>query len=373
MCRPDVTVIIVSWNTREILRDCLRSVYENAGALEFETIVVDNASADGSAQMVARDFLQARLVANADNRGFAAANNQGITLARGRYVLLLNSDTVVLDRALEKTVAFADAHPEAAVVGCRVLNPNGTLQPTCFLFPSLLNLLLSLTYGYKLFPRSRFWGRELMTYWDRNDVRAVDVVTGCFMLVRRAALEQVGPMDETFFMYAEETDWCYRFRQAGWSVLFTPSAVIIHLGGASSRLMGAQVKLEAAGGILHFLKKHKSRSEYGLSCLLTALFFLVRIPLWGVKGCVRKGERALSWHVARTYAAGAVAALRGYRALGGPRRRGEPRPVRSPEGSVSPVAGAAEAFPGSRALHVGNPVEPRKTPSSEAPISSLRR
>ncbi len=317
---PDVTIIIVSWNTREILRDCLRSVYENAGALDFETIVVDNASADGSAEMVARDFPQVQLVANGDNRGFAAANNQGMALARGRYVLLLNSDTVVLDRALEKTLAFADAHPEAAVVGCRVLNPDRTWQRTCSMFPSALNMLLSATYVYKLFPKSRFWGREFMTYWDRSDVRAVEVVSGTFMLVRREAIEKVGRMDEAFFMYAEETDWCYRFHRAGYQMLFTPAASIIHLGGASSRQIASKMRLQLSAGILYFLKKHKSRREYILGCLLTTLFFVVRAPVWWVKGCLSREERPHAWRVARTYVTGAAAALRGYEGLGVARR-----------------------------------------------------
>lgn len=330
----DVTIIIVSWNTREILRDCLRSIYENAGALEFETIVVDNASADGSAQMVARDFPQVQLVANPDNRGFAAANNQGMALARGRYVLLLNSDTVVLDRALEKTLAFADAHPEAAVVGCRVLNPDRTWQRTCSRFPSALNLLLSSTYLYKLFPKSRFWGREFMLYWDRSDVREVDVVSGSFMLVRREAIARIGMMDEAFFMYAEETDWCYRFRQAGYKALFTPAGSIIHLGGASSRQAASKMRLQLSASILYFLKKHKSRGEYVLACLLTALFFLVRAPIWWARGCLSSRDRPYAWRVARTYITGAAAVVRGYEGLCVARR---PAPNRTaPPGAPVP-------------------------------------
>ncbi len=338
MSHPDVTVIIVSWNTREILRDCLRSVYENAGAVAFETIVVDNASADGSAELVARDFPQVQLVVNSDNRGFAAANNQAMVLARGRYVLLLNSDTVVLDRALEKTLAFADAHPEAAVVGCRVLNPDRTWQRTCSRFPSALNLLLSSTYMYKLFPKSRFWGRELMMYWDRSDVREVDVVSGTFMLVRREAIERVGMMDEAFFMYAEETDWCYRFRQAGYKSLFTPAASIIHLGGASSRQAASKMRLQLSASILYFLKKHKSRSEYVLACLLTALFFVVRAPIWWAKGYLSRKERPYAWGVARTYITGARAVLRGYEGLC-VARRSKPDRTAPPGTSVSRVEG----------------------------------
>jgi GT2 family glycosyltransferase len=315
MSNPDVTIIIVNWNTRELLRHCLASVYEQTTRISFSVIVVDNASADGSVEMVTRDFTQVRLIANTENRGFAAANNQGMAVAEGRYILLLNSDTIVLDRAIEKTMVFADAHAKTAVVGCRVLNADGTLQNSCFMFPSGLNMLLSATYLYKLFPGHRLFGREHMTYWDRQDARNVEVVSGCFLFVRREAIEQVGLMDEAFFMYAEETDWCYRFRKAGWAVTFAPSAGIIHLGGASSRQAASAMRLQLSGSLLYFLKKHRSRPEYVLGCLLTVLFFLIRIPVWLVRGCFSPRERSHSWRVVRTYAAGVVGAARGCRGL----------------------------------------------------------
>jgi GT2 family glycosyltransferase len=197
----DVSVVIVNWNTRNILCDCLRSVYEQTRDVTFEVIVIDNASSDDSVTMVKAEYPQVILIENRDNRGFAAANNQGMAIARGRYILLLNSDTVILDGAIQKTLAFAGQHPKAAVVGCRVLNQDQTLQPTCFMFPSILNLLLSTTYLYKLFPHSHFFGREQMSWWARNEVREVQVVTGCFMLVQRLAIDKVGPMDEGFFLY----------------------------------------------------------------------------------------------------------------------------------------------------------------------------
>ncbi|MEN6426528.1 MAG: glycosyltransferase family 2 protein [Phycisphaerales bacterium] len=280
MNRTDVTIVIVSWNTREILRDCLRSVYENAGPADFDIIVVDNASTDGSVEMVRAEFAQVQLIANSDNRGFASANNQGIAVATGRYVLLLNSDTIVLDGAIAKTVAFADTHPDAAVVGCRVLNPDRTLQASCFLFPSILNMLLSATYLYRLFPRSRFFGRERMTWWDKRDARAVDVISGCFMLVRREAIEQVGPMDEGYFMYAEETDWCYRFQRAGWSNMYTPDGQIIHLGGQSTARVSAPMTVQLRLSILRFIRKHRGPLVYWVCCLLVSIFFLVRVPVW---------------------------------------------------------------------------------------------
>ena len=216
------SVIIVNWNTESYLRDCLQSVFEATSGIEFEVIVIDNASSDGSVAMVEKEFPQVRLVKNPDNRGFAAANNQGMAVSQGRYVLLLNSDTIVLGDVIGATVRFGDAHPDTAVVGCRVLNGDRSLQRTCFMYPSLLNMFLSSSFLYKVFPQSRFFGRERMTWWDRTDTRDVDVVTGCYMLVRQEAIDQVGRMDESFHMYGEETDWCCRFKKAGWRVVFCP-------------------------------------------------------------------------------------------------------------------------------------------------------
>lgn len=258
----------------------MASIYAQTRDIKFEVIVIDNASIDGSAEMVKREFPQIVLVENSKNAGFAAANNQGINIARGRYVLLLNSDTIVLDNAIAKIVSFADAHPDAAVVGCRVLNSDRSLQPTCFMFPSILNMFLSSTYLYKLFPRNKFFGREQMTWWDRSNVREVDVVTGCFMLVRRGAIEQVGMMDEQFFMYGEETEWCYRFKGAGWKVMFAPMAEIIHMGGQSTAQRSGEMIVQLRLSILKFIRKHHLRLIYGIACLLTILFFAVRIPIW---------------------------------------------------------------------------------------------
>ena len=290
----DVSILIVNWNTCQITLDCLRSIYEQTKAVSFEVIVVDNASTDDSVKMIRSQCPQATLIENTENRGFAAANNQAMGIAQGRYWLLLNSDTVVLDHAIEKTVAFADTHPDAAVIGCRVLNADKTLQPTCFMYPGLLNLILAATGLAKLMPRSRFWGRERMGYWNRNDSRPVQVVTGCFMLVKKEAAEQVGVMDECFFMYAEETDWCYRFAKAGWQCLFTPAAEIIHLGGASSKKVRPEMIIQLRKSILLFIKKHRSRCVYVMSKYLIVVWFSLRIPYWKVVSlcCREKADEA---------------------------------------------------------------------------------
>jgi GT2 family glycosyltransferase len=276
----DVSIIIVSWNTKDFLKNCLKSVYEQTQDIEYEIIVVDNGSTDGSAAMVKTEFAQVILIENKENRGFAAANNQGINIARGRYVLLLNSDTVVLDNAVAKTVRFADSHLDAAVVACRVLNPDRTLQPTCFMFPSILNMLLSTTYLYKLFPKSKFFGRERMTWWDRRDEREVDVVTGCFMLVRHEAIKQVGMMDEQYFVYGEETDWCYLFKKAGWKVVFAPVGEVVHFGGQSTEKIRGEMLVQLRLSILKFMGKHRGWLTHKMACFLVASFFAVRVPIW---------------------------------------------------------------------------------------------
>ena len=310
----DVSVIVVNWNTQEVTCNCLRSIYEQPSRLACEVVVIDNASSDRSVEAIRQEFPQVRLIENKENRGFAAANNQGMALARGRYVLLLNSDTIVLDSALDKVIDFADEHADAAVVGCRVLNPDKTLQRTCFMFPSLLNMFLAASYLYRLFPRNKFFGRERMTWWDRDDVREVDVVTGCFMLVRKGAIDQVGYMDDRFFMYGEETDWCYRFKRAGWKVLFAPVAEIIHLGGQSSDQVKGPMCLQLRGSILSFLRKHKGLWSYVPSCVLVSLFFFLRIPVWFVRAVFSGGGRD-DWKTLQTYVAGAWRALCGWEAL----------------------------------------------------------
>jgi GT2 family glycosyltransferase len=288
--RCDVSVIIVNWNTSALLRACLESVYSTTRLITFEVIVIDNASTDDSVAMMQRKFPAVRIIANRANRGFAAANNQGIAIASGRYVLLLNSDTVVLENAIAKTIAFADRYPDTSVTGCRILNADGTLQESCFMFPSLLNFALFATYLYRLFPRSRFFGREQMSWWRRDDAREVDVVTGCYMLVRREAIDDVGGMDESFFMYAEETDWCYRFKAKGWKRRFTPDAEIIHLGGGSApKLSGHRARITNKS-FATYMFKHWSRAQAMAGLYLIALFYLSRLAICFPQRIVRAGD-----------------------------------------------------------------------------------
>ena len=287
----DVSVIIVNWNVRDFLRDCLRSVYQQTRDIAFEIIVVDNASSDGSVEMLKREFPQVKLLDNSENKGFAAASNQGMAIAKGRYFLLLNPDTVILDNAIAKTVAFADKRSEAAVTACRVLSQDGSLQRTCSMYPSLLNMFLEDVFLSKIFAKNHFFGRERMTWWQYDDVREVDVVAGSFMLVRKEAIDKVGVMDERFFMYSEDTDWCYRFKNAGWKIVFTPVSKIVHCGDKSSEQARLEMGLQLRGSNLLFMKKHKNTATYALACFLVGLFFFLRMPYWLGVAIISKKKR----------------------------------------------------------------------------------
>lgn len=228
----EVSIVIVSWNTRDILRNCLASIARET-QFSHEVIVVDNASTDGTPDMVASDFPDTILIANAKNVGFAAANNQGLEIAQGARLLLLNPDTIILDGAIDSMVGWLDAHPDVGCVGCQVWENEETIQHTCFAEPGPLNLAIG-EFGLQRLARwIPMFGRPEYTGWDRKNLREVDVVSGMFMLVPRSVFEKVGALDEAFFIYSEEADWCRRIRDAGWRCVFAPVARILHLEGGS--------------------------------------------------------------------------------------------------------------------------------------------
>ena len=276
----NVSIIIVSWNTKEILRDCLNSIKQNAGDVIYEIIVVDNASKDSSTEMVKKNFPQVKLIESKVNLGFAAANNVGIKAASGDFLLLLNSDTVVLDKAIEKTYSFIKEQSDVGAVGCKVLNSDNTLQYSCFRFPSLLNVILTLTCLRKVFPQNRFFGREHYSWWDYNEMREVEAISGCFMFIPRVTIKKIGMMDESYFMYAEEADLCWRIKRAELKILFFPDASIIHLGGQSTRQKKLEMYLSLERSIVKFIKR---REGFIAGWLVAASFFvraLMRVFIW---------------------------------------------------------------------------------------------
>jgi GT2 family glycosyltransferase len=252
---PDISVIVVSWNTRDELRACLDSVFAGLRGILGEVIVVDNASIDGSPEMVETSFPEVHLVRNSRNLGFAAGCNIGLQVAFGRNVLLLNPDTIVLGDVLAATVRYLDDHPNVGAFGCRVRNPDGTLQPTCFRDPSVVNTFLGLT-GLARLPWPRALGRERMTHWLRDNERDVDVVTGCYLASHREVVDDVGLLDSGYFFCGEEADWCRRIRSRGWAVRFSPVGEIIHADGAAGRKLSERRDLLGMAGLVRYAHHH---------------------------------------------------------------------------------------------------------------------
>lgn len=288
----DLSIIIVNWNTQAMLRDCLASVVGGIATLHVEIIVVDNASQDGSPEMVQREFPHVHLIRNTTNLGFAAANNQALALASGRNILLLNSDTIVLGDVLTQSVAYLDEHSTVGVMGCRVLNTDGSLQPTCSRFPTLINLMLFATGLDRLGPRGLF-DRYLLRTWDRRNEADVDVVTGCYLMIRRSAMALVGLLDESFFFYGEETDWCRRFQNEGWAVRFAPVGQIVHHGSGSSRRLNHQRDLLLSSGLVRLHRKYGGVPCAAVAWIILLLFNLSRFCFWGMRSVADRTGRAL--------------------------------------------------------------------------------
>lgn len=302
----DVSVVIVNWNTRDVLHGCLKSIFEQTRDIGFEVFVIDNDSSDGSADMVRGEFPSVILIENAENRGFAAANNQGLERMRGRYALLLNPDTIILDGAIQKCVKLADGERDIGVLGCQVLEDDRRIQMTGFSFPSVWTLFLLNTRLMKLMPRSRLLGKPELGWWDRNSDEDLDIISGMFMLVRREAIEQVGLMDDAYFVYGEEADWCYRFAKAGWRRHYTTSARIIHLDGGSKSTsqVSAKMYVQLQKSMLIYSRKHLGP----LSTLAVKAIYIatngLRYVAWLAKSAIKRDP------VSRSKSAAALAALR---------------------------------------------------------------
>ncbi len=233
---PELSVVIVNWNTREILRNCLASVAEHLAGVEHEVVVVDNASSDGSAEMVAEDFPSVRLVRNVENRGFGVANNQAMRMSRGGWLLLLNSDTLLVDDSVVGLLRHVRAEPRIGVAACRLTFADGRLQYTTYRFPGLRVAALEDLGLYKLLGKRRASAALLGGYWEHDSERDVDWVAGAFMLLPREVFDRTGGFDERLFMYGEDLEWCQRIHEAGWRIRYYPQASVIHLDHSSSEI-----------------------------------------------------------------------------------------------------------------------------------------
>lgn len=262
---PDVSVVIVSFRTCEVLRQCLESLQQQSVGIRTQTIVVDNASDDGSAEMIEREFPGVLLVRSKVNVGFAAANNLGFSRCLGRFVVLLNSDAFLRPQALRSAIQHMELERGVGLGGGRLIGPDGSWQPSARLFPSLLNDFLTLSGLAARFPQSRFFGRFDRTWADPMIAADVDWVPGAFSIIRREALGQIGYFDERFFLYYEEVDLCRRLHDAGYIVRYWPDVVITHLGGESSKTVrslslsrsGGQLTLWRMRSAFLYYRKHK--------------------------------------------------------------------------------------------------------------------
>ncbi len=278
----DVSIVIVSWNTREVLRNCLNSIFAETNGIHFEIFVVDNNSADKSQEMVFQHFPNVKLIRNSTNRGFAAANNQAIRLATGRYILLLNPDTIILDNAITRCISYADRRTDIGALGCQVLEGDERIQRTGFAFPTPWRLFLIQSGLSRAFPQSRIFGRPELGWWDRNSDMELDVTSGMFMLVRREALEQVGLLDESYFVYTEEADWCYQLARKGWRRVFTTCARIVHLDGGSKSTSQVSTKMyvQIQKSMLIYFKKNLGIRSWLVGKVIYIGANLIRAIAW---------------------------------------------------------------------------------------------
>ncbi len=296
---PLLSIIVVSFNTREMTLACLDSIAAETKDIAYELIVVDNASTDGSAEAIADNRAVSCFIPLAHNIGFARANNLAAESARGKFILLLNPDTVVLDRAIDRLVAFAARKPEAGIWGGRTLFADGSLNPTSVYARMTPWRLFCRTSGLAaIFTKSEFFNGELLGGWQRDSEREVDIVTGCFLLIEQNLWRQLGGFDQTFFMYGEETDLCLRARALSARPVMTPDACIVHYGGASEATReGKMVKLLAAKSTL--IDRHMSPAARALGHHLLNLWPLTRwialATVAAVSGTSRAREQAAVW------------------------------------------------------------------------------
>ncbi len=273
----DLSVVIVNWNTRDLLIQCLESVFRTAGEVNLEVFVVDNGSVDGSRERVKERFPDVRMIENRGNVGFARANNQALKISGGRYLLLLNPDTRVRGKAIAELISFMEGHSEAGISGVQLLNANGSKQNSIANFPSLATELLNKRLLRHLFPK-KFPGKER----SYSAPIEVDSVIGACMMVRRSAADQVGILDEDYFLFLEETDWCYRMKKAGWKVYHVPQVEVDHFQGKSAEGHKKRGKVEYYRSRYHFFKKNRGDAQFLILFVGLAVKLVVEFVSAGV-------------------------------------------------------------------------------------------
>jgi GT2 family glycosyltransferase len=288
----DISVVIVAWKAKHYLELCLESLAEAPPRRSLEVLVVDNASADGTAEMVEARFPQVKLIRSSENLGFAKGNNVAIRQCQGRYIALVNPDVIVFPGCLDALVDFLDQNPKVGNVGPRVLNPDMTQQSTCRRFPTLWNNFCSATSLATAFKNSRFFAGEHMFYFAHDRTLPVDVLVGCFSMIRRETFDEVGLLDEGLFMYGDDVDWCRRCWKAGWQVVFFPGAKAIHDRGKTTAPYPVRFAVAQQRSVLYYWRKH--HGFWGVMGIRSIMVFhhLVRYAVAVVAGLARGKQSA---------------------------------------------------------------------------------
>lgn len=276
MTVPDLSICILSYNTKDLLKACLQSLFQNTHSVSFEVIVIDNHSTDGTIEMLQTEFPAIRRIENSANLGYTVAMNQGLRAGSGRYLVQLNPDTIVLPHCFYTLYSFMEDHPEVGIASPKVLNSDGTLQYQCRRSAARPWDVITYFSGLsRLFPHSKLFSRYLMTYMDADETHPVEAVSGSCMIIRRVVIEQIGYLDEGYFAYQEDTDFCFRARQRNWQVYYVPTAAIIHYGGHGGS------RNQPYRGIIEW---HKSYLRYYRKFLARDYFFLINVLMYVAMG-----------------------------------------------------------------------------------------
>ena len=273
---PILSIIIVNWNTKLHLKWCLHYVFKRTRGIDFEVLVVDNGSSDGSIAMVENNFPGVKLIGNKQNLGFAKANNQAIKKAAGKYILLLNSDTKITEQSLVKMVEYLDNNSQVGILGCKLLNPDGSLQPSCRRFPTLLSQIIILLKLHNYFPNIKTIKDYYMLDWPHDKIKKVDQVMGACFMVRQEVFTDIGLLDDKYFIWFEEVDFCRRAMEAGWKTHFIPGAQVFHEKGVSfKKLLSPKKQIWFNNSVLRYFKKHGTIFDYLILLSLYPLSMLL--------------------------------------------------------------------------------------------------
>ena len=278
----DVSIIIVNYKTCELLCNCIQSIISETKIYSYEVIVIDNASKDGSANIVKKKYPHIKLIENKTNKGFAYANNQGINITKGDYILLLNPDTVIIQSAIDKMIHYIKSNTHINALGCKLLNADMSLQPSCYRFPRLLPLIANILHLWIILPLRKTFLLSSLLNKGYEDIHPVDCVRGACLLTYKGIFKEIGLLDESFFMYAEETDWCYRLKKSGYSLYYFPEAKIIHYQGQSSKINYTTNMIQRQESIKIYYIKHYGKTVANIYLLLMFINNLIKIVEYSI-------------------------------------------------------------------------------------------